>query len=303
MKTVPGKNALLEIGTEEIPARFLKPALTQISQLLEQGLKTAGVTYSKIDVYGTPRRMAALITNLSPRSSDREDVALGPPPKAAKTESGEWTPAALGFAKAQKIPVEKLVVRESPKGERLAAIHIVKGQKTEQVLKDLFPSIIRSLQFPKSMVWDESQFRFPRPIRWFVSLYNGSVVRFKLGDVTSDRKTIGLLALGGQRIPISKPEKYKSLLQGRCILVDPEERKKNILNQLESISKKNKASAIWTPEHLDEVVFLTEYPSSILGKFPEEYLKLPREILITVLRKHQKFFPALSPQTHLEFRD
>ncbi len=299
MKKQPAHFSLLEIGAEEIPARFMPPALKQLSTLLEEGLNTASVPFSKIEVFGTPRRLTALIHGVAARSNDKDDVAIGPPPKAAKNEKGEWTPAALGFAKAQGVSVEQLLVRETPKGERLVAIKQVKGQKTEVVLKDLFPSVIKKLTFPKTMIWDDSGFRFPRPIRWIVALYNSSVIRFKIGDVVSDRKTVGLLALGGQKILVSKPEKYKSLLQGRCILVDQDVRRENIQSQLESAAKKVKANVISTPEHLEEVVFLNEFPSTIVGHFPEDYLALPREILVLVMKKHQKFFPLESSKGQL----
>lgn len=299
MKKIPTHFSLLEIGTEEIPARFMPPALNQLSSLMEDGLKNANVPFSKIEVFGSPRRLTALIHSVAARSNDKEDIAIGPPPKAAKNDKGEWTPAALGFAKAQGVDVEQLLVRETPKGERLVSIKNVKGQKVEAVLKDLFPSVIKKLYFPKTMIWDESGFRFPRPIRWIVALYNSNVIRFKVGDVGSDRKTLGLLALGGQKILVSKPEKYKSLLQGRCILVDQDVRRKNIQNQLESAAKKVKANVISTPEHLEEVVFLNEYPSTIVGHFPEDYLTLPKEILVLVMKKHQKFFPLESSKGQL----
>ena len=179
------------------------------------------------------------------------------------------------------------------------AQHLIKGQKTETILKELFPDVISSLTFPKTMIWFSQEVRFARPIRWILASYNSSVIRFKIAGVASDRITIGLLALGGQRIAVSKPEKYVSILQGRCILVDQEERKKQIRAQLETISKKLRAVPIASDDHVEEVVFLTEYPVSILGHFPEKYLSLPREILISVLKKHQKFFPLESSKGQL----
>ncbi|MBV9080084.1 MAG: glycine--tRNA ligase subunit beta [Elusimicrobia bacterium] len=298
-KEAPSKDALLEIGMEEMPARFMPDTLAQLEMLASNALKEAGLPHAGIETWGTPRRLALLVKALAPRSADRTDVAIGPPPKAAKDPSGAWTAAATGFAKAQKIPVDKLVLQQTPKGERYVALHDIKGQKTEQVLKDIFPAVIRGLAFPKSMIWESPEFRFARPLRWIVALYNGNVVRFKLNGINSDRTTVGLLSLGGRKIAISRPDKYKSLLQGRCILVDPEERRKNIRGQIESISKRLRASAIVDAAHLDEVANLTEYPVSILGHFPERYLKLPREVLVTVLKKHQKFFPIESANGQL----
>ncbi len=299
MKKEPVRNALLEIGMEEMPARFMPPTLAALAEFSRAALADAGIANMGVETFGTPRRIALLIKGIAPRSSDRTDVAVGPPPKAAKSPDGAWTAAATGFAKAQNVPVEKLIIQQTPKGERYVALHEIKGQKTEAVLKEMFPALIRKLTFPKSMIWASADFRFARPVRWFVSLYHGNVVRFKLAGLTADRTTVGLLALGGQKISVAKPEKYKTILQGRCILVDPDDRRKNILSQIEVITKRIKASAIVSPEHLDEVVHLTEYPVSILGHFPEDYLKLPREVLVTVLKKHQKFFPIESAKGQL----
>jgi glycyl-tRNA synthetase beta chain len=299
VKTAIRQNALLEIGVEEIPARFMRNALEQLKSLLENGLEKHALAHNGVTVYGTPRRLVAFVSQLEPRSKDRNDVAVGPPPKAAKDASGAWTPAALGFAKAQNVSVEKLAVQDTPKGERYVAQRLIKGQKTEAILKELFPAVIASLVFPKTMIWFSPDVRFARPIRWILACYNSSVIRFKIAGVASDRITVGLLALGGQRISVSKPEKYVSILQGRCILVNQDERKKQIRAELDSISKKLKAAAIASDDHIEEVVYLTEYPVSIVGSFPEKYLALPREILISVLKKHQKFFPLESSKGQL----
>jgi len=299
VKTPPAKNALLEIGTEEIPARFMPPTLVQITTSAEKAFADAGIAHEGIQAWGTPRRITIFIKNVSPKSTDRSDVKEGPPPKVARDAAGNWTPAAQGFAKKEGVAVDKLTLTQTPKGERYCVTHQVKGQKTEAVLKELFPALIRSLTFPKSMIWESVDFRFARPVRWFVSLYNGNVVRFKLNGLVADRTTVGLLSLGGQKISIPKPEKYKQLLQSRCILVDPEDRRQNIRTQIDAISKRIKAQAIVSDEHLDEVVHLTEYPSSILGHFPEAYLQLPKEVLVTVLKKHQKFFPIESGKGQL----
>src|SRR4051812_16291868 len=141
MKPAPLHRALLEIGTEELPSRFIPDALTQLEQLVRKGLTESGVPFSAVHVCGTPRRLAVCIEGLSPRSKDRTDIAIGPPPKAAKDESGAWTAAAIGFAKAQKVAVTALSLQETPKGERYVAIHNAKGQKTETLLKELFPTV------------------------------------------------------------------------------------------------------------------------------------------------------------------
>lgn len=291
MRKSPVKSALLEIGVEELPARFIKPALEQLNASVSKELQSIGLGCKAIEVFGTPRRLTVLLSGLDPQAADREDVVIGPPPKAAKDDKDQWTKAALGFAKSQHMSVNKLVLQSTPKGDRYVASHHLKGQKTDVILKKLFPSVIKQLTFPKSMVWEKEGFRFARPIRWIVALYNSKVVRFSLAGINSDRSTVGLMALGGHKIRIPKPEKYRSLLQGRCIVIDPMDRQKKIVNQMEVLAKKSKAKPIVDPTHLDEVVNLTEFPTSILGHFPEAYLEIPKEILVSVLKKHQKFFP------------
>ena len=289
--TLIGRNALLEIGVEELPARFISPALVQLKKEIASGLTSNNLPYAEVEVWGTPRRLVAFIRDVAPKGADRTDIAIGPPPAAAKDASGAWTQTALGFAKAQKVSVDKLEIQSTAKGERLVAVRHIPGQKTELILKELFPSVIRKLVFPKSMIWEEDQFRFARPLRWIVALYHTKIIRFTIAHVQSDRATMGLLALGGKKIPIQKPDRYKSILQTRCILVDPAERRKKIEAQLESTAKRVKGTAVTTEDHIEEVVQLTEYPVSVLGSFPESYLKLPKEVLAVVLRKHQKFFP------------
>jgi glycyl-tRNA synthetase beta chain len=293
MKPHPKNTALLEIGVEELPARFVDPALIQLDQLTQTQLKEHNIHFSEIKTRGTPRRLTVFIAGLSPKTSDREDIQIGPPPKAAKDADGNWTQAAKGFAKAQKTSVSNLILQNTSKGERYVVLRQVKGQSTAQALKSIFPELIKKLSFPKNMVWEASQFKFARPIRWMVALYNSTVIRFPLAGIKSDKTSVGLLSLGGQKIPIRNPQRYHDLLRSRCILVDPAERRKKILDQLDAITKRMKpvAQVVRTEDHLNEVVFLTEYPIALKAEFDEEFLKLPPEILINVLRKHQKFFP------------
>lgn len=291
MKRDPVSNALLEIGVEEIPARFLPPVLSQLKEKTEARLREEGIDFIGIDVWGTPRRLVVFLKNVAARAKDRSQTALGPSLAAAKDTAGQWTEAAKGFARSQKVSVEKLAVQTTPKGDRVAVHHHIKGQKTEVLLREVFPSLIGALDFPKTMVWEPSRFRFARPIRWIVALFNSKVVRFSLAGVRSDRCTTGLLALGNPKLNVAKPDRYKSLLQSRCVLVDGSERSAHIREQLEILAKKVKATPLAEPDHLEEVTYLTEYPVCVLGQFKEEFLALPREVLTVVLRKHQRFFP------------
>ncbi len=299
MKKHPLKNALLEIGTEELPARFITPALEQLKQLTSTLLSEQGLEFTAVQTWGTPRRLVVFIQGLSDKAKDIENIVVGPPPQVAQNEKGEWTPVAVGFAKAQGIALKDLAFRETPKGQRLVAVHQRKGQTAETILKTFFPILIQKIYFPKTMVWEPTRFRFARPIRWIVALYGTKVVRFRLAGVLADKNSYGLLALGGQRIAISNPDKYKSVLQGRCILVDPNDRRTNILKMLDTQAKKLKATPMIDETLLDEVIQLTEYPTAIVGQFQESYLALPKEVLVSVLKKHQKFFPIESSKGKL----
>lgn len=299
MKKLPLKNALLEIGTEELPARFITPALKQLHELASTQLAENGLSFTAVQVWGTPRRLVLFVQGLTDKAKDTENIVVGPPPNVAQDDKGEWTQVATGFAKAQGMPVRNLEFRETPKGKRLVAVHQKKGQSTETILKELFPTLIQELSFPKNMVWEKTRFRFARPIRWILSLYGTKIVRFRLAGVAADRASYGLLALGGQKINIANADKYKSTLQGRCILVSPEDRRANIEKFLDGIAKKLKATVLMDPVLMDEVIQLTEYPTAILGQFQESYLSLPKEVLVSVLKKHQKFFPIESSKGKL----
>lgn len=285
------RTALLEIGVEEIPARFLPGAVDQLRQNARDRFEKNGIHPSNLLVAATPRRLALIVRGVPSKAPDRIDEIIGPPPKAAKDPQGKWTQAAVGFARSQKTHVDKLQLKETPKGERYVARRVVKGRQMESVLQAIFPELIASFSFPKSMVWEPERFRFARPIRWIVALLNSRVVRFQVARVKSDKTTHGLMALGDRKIPVSRPERYLSLLQGRCILGDPDERRKKILSQVDGLAKKVKARPVLDEEHLSDLVYLTEYPTSLMGQFPERYLGLPREVLIRVMRNHQKFIP------------
>lgn len=168
------KDLLLEIGTEEIPARFLEPALAAFQTLGRERLQKAGLTFKDVRVYGTPRRLAIVVEELSAKVLDQEQEFLGPAVAQAKDAEGNWTPAAQGFARSQGTTPERLGTRETDRGPRLVFLKKTPGAPTEKVLPTLLPDLIRSLSFPKSMVWEESRLAFARPIRWIVALYGSN---------------------------------------------------------------------------------------------------------------------------------
>src|SRR5690348_2251333 len=175
------KEALLEIGSEELPASFIAIGMRQLKTLAEESLKASGVTFSSLETHGTPRRLAILIHGLSERSPDQQKVVTGPPAAISKDAQGQWTPAALGFARKQGLKPSDLTIEK----DRLSAVVHTKGVATRQLLADLFPQWITRLEFPKSMVWEPTHFRYPRPIRWIAALYGSDLVTFSLAGIRS----------------------------------------------------------------------------------------------------------------------
>lgn len=288
------KDLLLEIGTEEIPARFLPEALRALEAAARSSLDAAGLAAGDVAALGTPRRLAVVVQKLAEKSRDRVQEALGPAAAAAKDAQGGWTPAALGFARGQGVSVEDLTVKETDRGPRLASVKTVPGVPTEKVLPELLAGWIRGLAFPKSMVWEGSRTAFARPLRWLVALYGTKTIPLSVAGVKSGRKTRGLRFHARKPFDVPAPSKYVGLLRDHCVIVDPAERRSLIGKQIQQAVK---------PLHghvplerfgdlLDEVANLVEHPVAVVGRFDEARLALPPEVLVTSMKKHQKYFPV-----------
>ncbi|MHB9154353.1 MAG: glycine--tRNA ligase subunit beta, partial [Endomicrobiales bacterium] len=284
------KNALLEIGTEEIPSSYLEPARRQMAVLAEQLFKARRLGYEKIAVYATPRRLTLFVEKLEEKSEDRVEEVTGPAARAGRDEQGNFTMAAKGFAARHGVPAEKLVIKATEKGEYLCVSKKIPGEKTEKVLPGIFPEIIKKLYFPKTMVWEASHFRFARPVRSFVALYGERVIRFSLAGVKSANWTIGLHVLSMKKIAINLPERYLTLLRNNCVIADQDERREILDRIIESTAKRAKGSVLKDEALVEEVNYLVEHPVAVLSRFDEKYLQLPPEILVTCLRKKQKCF-------------
>ena len=282
------KDALLEIGSEELPASFIAPGMRQLESLAEESLKASELPFASIDVFGTPRRLAVVIHGLADRSPDQKKVVSGPPAAIAKDAQGQWTAAALGFARKQGLKPSELTIEND---KLIATIHI-KGVATRQLLGDLFPQWISKLEFPKSMVWEQDHFRYPRPIRWIAALYGSDLVSFSLAGVRSTRWTLGIGPWAPKKIPVSQAGKYALLLKDQCVLVDPTGRREAIQRFADQAVKRAHGKLHLSAPLLEQVANLVEHPVAILGNFDPAYLDLPKEVLITCLEHHQKYFPV-----------
>jgi glycyl-tRNA synthetase len=292
-KTPTRLDAVLEIGTEELPAGDLDSAIAQLEELTPKLLAEARLEHGPIRVTGTPRRLVVYVKELAAKQRDEERLVKGPPAKVAFDQEGQPTKAAQGFAKSQGVTVEDLEVRELDGGQYVIAIKVEQGQPASEVLVELLPRLIASLHFPLSMRWNESNVAFSRPIRWLVALLGDSVIPFEYAGVRSGRTSRGLRPLGSPEIVIQKAEDYFVLMEANGIVVDVEERQRMIRQQADKLAAEVGGRIPDDPALLREVTNLVECPTALLGSFDPDYLKLPQEVLITVMKKHQRYFPVV----------
>jgi len=295
------KNVLLEIGTEEIPSSYIAPALEQIHKFAADMLTNIGLKFSVINTYSTPRRLILIINDVAEKSEDKTQEFNGPSVKAGKDAQGNWTQAIIGFSTKLNIKPEQLLIKDTDKGQYFHYIKQIKGVKAETLLSEILPSIIQKIYFPKTMVWESSCMKFARPIRTIVAMYGNKVIKFSLanGSIKSSNKTIGLHTLTTKPIIIDNVDNYKLTLQNNCVLVDQEERRKRIIASINEVADTISSKAILDDELIDEVNQLVEFPTAVLCKFEEKYLKLPPEVLITCMKKKQKCFAIKDAQGKL----
>ncbi len=298
-ETLKPATLLLEIGTEELPAHDLSSALAQLRQRFPALLEEHRLGYDEVRVLGTPRRLVVLVQGLSPRQREVEEVVKGPPVRVAFADDGQPTRAAAGFARKQGVDVGALEVREIDGGEYVVAVRRREGRPAAEVLTEALPGLVASLRFPKSMRWNESGVAFSRPIRWLVSLLGEGVVSFEYAGVTAGRTSRGPRPEGSPPLEIGRAEEYLERMRDHHILVDSEERRAVIVAQVQALADGVGGRVPADPALLEEVVNLVEQPTAFLGHFEEEYLRLPADVLIAVMKKHQRYFPVFSPSASL----
>ncbi|MBI2118867.1 MAG: glycine--tRNA ligase subunit beta [Elusimicrobia bacterium] len=291
-ETILTKQALLEIGVEEIPALYIEPALESMRAFSENFLRSKKLEFENITVLGSPRRLALLITGISAKTETSSQEIWGPSLKAAKNSDGEWSKAALGFSRSQDISIESLQIRMKKGEEFLCFLKRFPGEKAQKILKELFLALMPEIPFPKKMVWNSSRFKFARPIRNLLALYDHEILRLNIAGIMSSNKTFGLRGYS-KHIAISSPMAYLNTLKNNCILVDPRARRESILNTSNHLANKVKGKLQNFEDLLNEVLWLVEHPVSLLCNFDPKFLALPQAILVTCMKKHQKFFSIL----------
>ncbi|MFT9848665.1 glycine--tRNA ligase subunit beta [Aneurinibacillus sp. REN35] len=291
------RTLFLEIGTEEMPARFVVGACEQLQEKVEKWLDTNRISYGEVMSYETPRRFAVMIKEVKEQQADINEELRGPAKKIAVDESGAWTKAALGFARGKGLAPEDLYLKEAGGVEYVFARKHQAGQPTADLLPQL-TDLITGLSFPKNMRWGAHELRFVRPIRWMVALFGSEIIPLEIAGVQAGRETQGHRFLG-QSAQIEKPEEYVSALAEQYVLADPAERKQRIIAQIKELEAANGWSVPIDEGLLDEVVHLVEYPTALFGSFEEEYLEIPQEVLVTSMREHQRYFPVQNEEGEL----
>lgn len=283
---------LLEIGVEELPARHIPQALEQLENNIRKALDGERVDFDSIKVYDTPRRLVALIEGIADRQETLEELAKGPTKKIAYGESGEPTKALLGFMKSKGLELEDIVIKELNGEEYVYGNVVEEGKDTKEVLKKEMPSVIKNINFPKSMVWGGKNIKFARPIRWLVSLFNDEFVEFELEGIKIGRETNGHRFLGKKNIEIDHVDNYFELLRENYCIVDQKERKEIIQYGSERLAKGKGGNLLMDDDLLDEITNIVEYPTPVIGKIDESYLDLPKDVIITPMKEQLRFVPV-----------
>ncbi|WP_424245080.1 glycyl-tRNA synthetase beta chain [Elusimicrobium posterum] len=295
-------NALLEIGVEHLPARFMPGALAQLETLAAAQLKEHNIGFESVRAFGTFRKLALHIKGLEDKSKDIEKEVKGPPAKLLKDAAGNYTPQSAGFAQKNGIKPEKLITMETPNGPFIYAKLKIKGVNTAALLPQIFTKIITSLEFPKNMVWEESGLRFARPIRTLIGLYGDKVIKFEVAGVKSNRITWPITSFGTKGIKIENADSYVETLrnQPQPILAEPQERKEILIKAVSNEAALRNAVADLDEELIMETVFMTEHPVAVAGDFEIRFLTLPKELITTVLKKQIRMFPVTNKEGKIE---
>ncbi|MCK4547074.1 MAG: glycine--tRNA ligase subunit beta [Candidatus Eisenbacteria sp.] len=284
------KDLVIEIGTEEIPASYIPPALKQLERGLAETLAKERLSCRGLWTGATPRRLVIRAEQLAERQEDVTVEVAGPPKARAFDEEGKPTKAAIGFARGQGVDVGDLQVKKLPRGEYVVATVKHKGRPVTEILGQAFPDLVMGLEFPRTMRWRPGPFRFARPIRWILALLGEDVIPMEIAGLGADRITRGHRFLSPGSITVGSAGHYMEALEGASVLLDPEVRKARILEQIESLARERGGRVHADKELMDEVLYLMEYPTSVCGAFDASFLELPPEVVVTAMKEHQKYF-------------
>ncbi|MFO8032349.1 MAG: glycine--tRNA ligase subunit beta [Desulfohalobiaceae bacterium] len=282
---------VFEIGTEEMPARFLADLEDNLAQLFASQLESLRISAQGLKAYSTPRRLVCWIDFLAPAQAQSRETIFGPPENVAYDSQGELTKAGQGFARSQQVQPEQIFVQETPKGRYLAVEKEVGGAQTRELLPGVCNQVLHSLSFQKKMHWEPSGFTFGRPIRWILALLEDELIPVQVASLKSQPRTWGHRVMGPGPWELSKASDYWDVIHNKAqVVLDSETRKEQIQEAGNRLAIEKQGRVVWKPDLLLEVSNLVEYPKPILGSFDLKYLELPREVLLTSMESHQKSF-------------
>jgi glycyl-tRNA synthetase beta chain len=294
-----GKELLLEIGTEEIPAAFLPKAINDIKRLITKEFSEIRIGYGDVVAMATPRRLCLCVKDVAERQEDQLVEKLGPAKRVAFDEDGNPTKAALGFARGQGIDISEVETMTTEKGEYLCARKKITGEDTKALLSELLPKFITSIPFKKSMRWMNLDLRFARPIHWIVALFGGDVIPFKLENISSGTMSCGHRFMSPDFFEIKNFDDYLKQTKENFVMINPDERRATIVDEAKKAAQEVSGNILEDEDLLEEVTFLVEYPSVVRGGFEEEYLAIPKDVLTTSMMSHQKYFPITDNEGNL----
>ncbi|MFM8558028.1 MAG: glycine--tRNA ligase subunit beta, partial [bacterium] len=284
------RDLLFEVGVEELPAGYVPPALEQLERGVRDGLATLRLSAGGTTTWGTPRRLTVLVRDVAERQTDFDEEAMGPAAKVALDAEGRPTKALVGFCAGKGVDVAAVRRVETPKGEYVAVtVHHV-GRAALEVLPALLATVAQGLQFPKTMRWDAGDYRFGRPVRWLLALLGGEVLPVRAFGLQAGRTTFGHRFLHPGTLEVATPSAYLDALRTARVIADPAERRAAVVAQITSEAERAGGRVVADDELTDIVNFLVEWPTAMTGSFHQRYLDLPREVIVTALREHQRFF-------------
>ena len=287
------RDFLLEIGLEEVPAKFMPPALEQLKSLAAKGLEEARLEFSQLKTYGTPRRIALYITGLAENQQDLAVTARGPSAKVAFDAEGNPTKALQGFARGQGVDLAEIIQQEVNGVAYVFANRLEKGRPAIEVLPQLLTAWINGLTFPKPMRWGQGDMRFARPIRWLIALYGQELLPLEIEGVAAARITWGHRFLAPEPVTIPEPGQYLPKLEQAFVIADQDRRREMIWCQVTQLATSRGGRVQEDDKLLQEVNYLVEYPTALYGAIDEKYMDIPAEVLTTAMKEHQRYFPVV----------
>ena len=294
-----GKELLLEIGTEEIPAAFLPKAIKDMEEIIRKEFSNRRIEHGAIKAMATPRRLCLCVANLANRQEDQVIEKIGPAKRVAFGENGNPTKAATGFAAGQGINVSEIEIIMTDKGEYICARKKIAGEETKALLPDILKKFILSIPFKKSMRWSDLEIRFARPIHWILAIYGDETIPLVIGNITSSDRSYGHRFMSPKSFKVKNLKDYITKCKKHFIIIDPDERRKIILEEAEKVAESVNGRIFCTEDLLETVTYLVEYPTAVCGSYEKEYLKLPQELLTTAMIAHQKYFPVVNDKGNL----